>query len=357
MPGEKHPIIAHGELYVEPIVKKSRPIDKSIPHEYEDAKQRILSDISNITEKIEIQEEFFLDEKILCVRMEPKFEAKSYVPASITQVSDSISLVGGRKYRFVDNQGDPQSAKLYFMKTTNAGIAALQSALEDGKKDTVKSWRNQIGSIRSIDLLSPDEKVMGFDDEWETGTVEIVLHPLSNENADMIDLFYRVSEIPVGKTQVRQYEDGFTFISAACTYENIENIKRLNFLRAVHPLGQISIAPVRDHPGVEAPTIEPSRQKSSITVGVFDGGSNPSIPLLSGYVNEHNCVSSAAHPELVAHGTGDVELYSMEILQEKPRQITSPSLASLLKVSAFSLYRTEATSSYTRQLTQSKIQY
>ena len=114
MPGEKHPIIAHGELYVEPIVKKSRPIDKSIPHEYEDAKQRILSDISNITEKIEIQEEFFLDEKILCVRMEPKFEAKSYVPASITQVSDSISLVGGRKYRFVDNQGDPQSAKLYF---------------------------------------------------------------------------------------------------------------------------------------------------------------------------------------------------------------------------------------------------
>ena len=31
MPGEKHPIIAHGELYVEPIVKKSRPIDKSIP--------------------------------------------------------------------------------------------------------------------------------------------------------------------------------------------------------------------------------------------------------------------------------------------------------------------------------------
>ena len=45
MPGEKHPIIAHGELYVEPIVKKSRPIDKSIPHEYEDAKQRLLSDI------------------------------------------------------------------------------------------------------------------------------------------------------------------------------------------------------------------------------------------------------------------------------------------------------------------------
>lgn len=58
MSGEKHPIIAHGELYVEPIVKKSRPIDKSIPHEYEDAKRRILSDISDITEKIKLQEEY-----------------------------------------------------------------------------------------------------------------------------------------------------------------------------------------------------------------------------------------------------------------------------------------------------------
>ena len=112
MPGEKHPIIAHGELYVEPIVKKSRPIDKSIPHEYEDAKQRILSNISDITEKIETQEEFWLDEKIVWGRMEPKFEAKSYVPSSITQVSDGVSLVGGRKYRFVDDQGKPQSAKL-----------------------------------------------------------------------------------------------------------------------------------------------------------------------------------------------------------------------------------------------------
>ena len=60
MPGEKHPIIAHGELYVEPIVKKSRPIDKSIPHEYEDAKQRILSDISNITEKIVLRPSCFV---------------------------------------------------------------------------------------------------------------------------------------------------------------------------------------------------------------------------------------------------------------------------------------------------------
>ena len=166
MPGEKHPIIAHGELYVEPIVKKSRPIDKSIPHEYEDAKQRILSDISNITEKIEIQEEFFLDEKILCVRMEPKFEAKSYVPASITQVSDSISLVGGRKYRFVDNQGDPQSAKLYFMKTTNAGIAALAECVPIGAMEFDKLVA--FAKEQAIDFT-----IVGMDDPLVGGIVDV----------------------------------------------------------------------------------------------------------------------------------------------------------------------------------------
>ena len=50
------------------------------------------------------------------------------------------------------------------------------------------------------------------------------------------------------------------------------------------------------------------------------------------------------------------ELYSMEILREKQKQIVYPFLVSLLRVSAFSLYRTEAILSYTRRLTQLKIQ-
>ena len=41
MANERHPIIAHGELYVEPISKKSNYINKSYPHEYEDAKSQL----------------------------------------------------------------------------------------------------------------------------------------------------------------------------------------------------------------------------------------------------------------------------------------------------------------------------
>lgn len=99
MPNEKHPIIAHGELYVEPIRKKTGPMEKKIPNEYPIAKQKMINCIDQIFEQVQKQEEIFMDEKVICVRMEPKFEAKSYVPTSIIPSDGSLKIVGGRKYR------------------------------------------------------------------------------------------------------------------------------------------------------------------------------------------------------------------------------------------------------------------
>jgi hypothetical protein len=179
MAENKHPIIAHGELYVEPIIKKGGGGPKKIPNEYQFAKQKILADIDVILEGIKQNNEVFLNEKIVCVRMEPKFEAKSYVPNSLMSSSGNMEIVGGRKYIFSDKQGNEQSAKLYFIRTDDAGIHYLHDTLESGLKDSYEKWRNQIGSIHSLDLLSSDEKIMGFSDDWTDGTVEIVLHPRS----------------------------------------------------------------------------------------------------------------------------------------------------------------------------------
>lgn len=55
-----------------------------------------------------------MDEKVICVRMEPKFEAKSYVPTSIIPGDGSLEIVGGRKYR-IESEEDTD-AKLYFVK-------------------------------------------------------------------------------------------------------------------------------------------------------------------------------------------------------------------------------------------------
>lgn len=55
MERKRHPIIAHGELYCEPIGKRYGGSEKEIPHEYFEAKQRIISNLDEITDAIQAQ--------------------------------------------------------------------------------------------------------------------------------------------------------------------------------------------------------------------------------------------------------------------------------------------------------------
>jgi hypothetical protein len=307
MAGSKYPIIAHGELYVEPIAKKSGGGQKDSPHEYEEAKPKIIADLNRIFDAIHEKQEIFLKEKIVCVRMEPKFEAKSYVPNQLL-TTNNMSIVGGRKYRFRHPEDDSvnpkelQVAKLYFVKTDDMGLSNLRETLTSGVKDNVKNWCDQIGSIHSLDLLRADEKIMGFPEDWNEGTVEIVLHPLENEQGQMLDSFYSTSKIPRKDTRVKAYKSGLTFISAKCSRVELENIKCFNPLRAIHPLGQIDITPVRAVSVGNAPQPSSSNKKSRIVVGVFDGGTDDTLPLLKGYVKTTDCVSTAPNDNYLSHG-------------------------------------------------------
>ncbi|MCL2288130.1 MAG: S8 family peptidase, partial [Candidatus Bathyarchaeota archaeon] len=302
MISSKHPIIAHGELYVKTITKKSGGGTPDIPHTYEVAKHRLTTDIDRIFQAIQEKQEVFLNEKIMCVRMEPKFEAKSYVPTQLS-TDDGMNIVGGRKYSFTDNAEIKQDAKLYFLKTDDKGIRNLKETLTSGAKDNVEAWRNQIGSIHSLDLLKPEEKIMGFSEEWEKGTVEIVLHPIENEHDRMLELFYSTSKIPEKDTRVKTYKDGLTFISAKCSRVELDNIKRFNPLRAIHPLGKIDLSPVRMFSGESAPQLLSSNKKSSIIVGVFDGGVDETNSLLNGHVKETDCVPTTPTVHYLEHGT------------------------------------------------------
>lgn len=93
----KHPIIANRQYYIEPLIKRNGGGLPTFPHEYGEAKARLCSDISRIQDSIRDSEEVFLDEKIVCIRLEPKYEAKSYTPSSLVAES-GMKLVGGRKY-------------------------------------------------------------------------------------------------------------------------------------------------------------------------------------------------------------------------------------------------------------------
>ena len=302
----KHPIIAHGELYAEPISKQLGGGEKERPRNYAEAKQRVINDLDVLTRNIADSEEIFMDEKILCVRLEPKFEAKSYIPTSLVSAMPlgNTEIVGGRKYAAVDGDGNETSAKLYFLRTTDGGITQLKDVLENGKRDHVEQWRKQLQSIYAIDLLKPDEKVMGFENDWKAGTVEFVLHPVPSSTHDEVHNFFKLCGIGETDAQVRTYTDGITFISASCSMENLRRAKLFNPLRAVHPLGSINIIPIRSMGGSSCPTVYPTKQQPMVHIGVFDGGVDERIPLLKGYVKDIEGTPEGAIPELVAHGSG-----------------------------------------------------
>ena len=194
----KHPIIANGEIYAEPVSKALGGGPKDLPRDYFEAKRRVLDALDALEQDIEDSKEFFLDERIICIRLEPKFEAKSYVPNAIigAMSSGESQIVGGRKYTVSTDQGD-LSAKLYFVRTTDKGINQLKATIQAGSRDNVEQWQQQLRSVHTINLLKPDEKVMGFDDKWQSGTVEFVLHPLPSKTEHEISVFFEQSGIDI----------------------------------------------------------------------------------------------------------------------------------------------------------------
>ena len=56
----KHPIIANGEIYAEPVSKALGGGPKQMPRDYFEAKQRIINALDDLTQDIAEGEEVFL---------------------------------------------------------------------------------------------------------------------------------------------------------------------------------------------------------------------------------------------------------------------------------------------------------
>lgn len=296
----KHPIIANGQLYIEPLIKRNGGGTPSFPHEYEEAKFRLCSDISKIQDSIRDSEEVFLDEKIVCIRLEPKYEAKSYTPNSIVTES-GMKLVGGRKYSL--DSKDKLKAKMYFVRTNDSELAELKSKFETDKKDHVKKWKDQVCTIKSIDLLRPEEKALGFSDSWEKGTVEVVIHPLGDDYGKVVDKFFDVVKIKRSEAVVRTYEDGLTFVCMQMDKKSMALAQKYNPLRSIKPMRDDWQDQIRVSSMVApAPKLPRTIMKSSIKIGVFDGGVQSGTTLLDPYVDNYDMVTAEPTEESLNHG-------------------------------------------------------
>ncbi|TCS75960.1 S8 family peptidase [Pectinatus cerevisiiphilus] len=305
----KQLILSNGEYYVEPIRKKNSFPSKEQPHLYEESKTRLLKDLKKIQDTIsENDKEIFVkDAKVICARLEPKFEAKSYQPNALL-ANTNIKLIGGRRYTIKDNkeniqQTKKEKAKLYFLKVTDDELSELEDNFATTHKDNNESWRKEICTIKSFDLLEPNEKVMGFSADWEQGPVEIIIHPLENSAEDALKGFFSITDIKKENVAVHTYDDGLTFICANLGKNTIDKLKTYNPLRSIKPIGKLRFDPLRSVTSVtDAPCLPDKIYKSQIKVGVFDGGIQNDITLLRNYVTPYDSVNTSADTGSLEHG-------------------------------------------------------
>lgn len=316
---KKLPILSKGERLVEPITKKFGPSDENFRLTLNEAKLERYKDIENILSEIKRNDEKFDKEIIVSVRM-GKNIAKSYKPTSFLP-KHLGSIVGGRRYSS-EIEG---VSKLYFFRTTSDNLNELKRSVNTEIVPS-QAWEKDLKRIEKIDFLTNEEKVDGFEKKWEIGTVEIVIHPTKIVKANVLKKLEKILE---GKSyKIKEYEGGPIFVSAQINRKLLDEIVKYNFLRTIHPIGDVKIPVLHENEGKKSPLRNFMHYTPSVLVGVFDGGVREENPLFKGLVNNYECVPTLEDKEGLEHGSGvcGAILYGDLNISDKNTIDTSPKI-------------------------------
>lgn len=223
-------------------------------------------------------------------------------------------------------------------------LAELKSKFETGKKDHVKKWKDQVCTIKSIDLLRPEEKAMGFSDSWEEGTVEVVIHPLGEDYDKVVDGFFDVVKIKKSDAVVRTYDDGLMFVCMHMDRESMALAQKYNPLRSIKPMRDDWEEQIRVSSMVApAPKLPDTIMKSSIKVGVFDGGVQSGTKLLDPYVDNYDMVKAEPTEASLDHGANvcGAVLYGMGLVGQMETDIVDNPVVSVESFRVFPAAKTD----------------
>lgn len=144
---------------------------------------------------------------------------------------------------------------------------------------------------------------MGFSDSWEEGIVEVVIHPLGEDGGKVVDGFFDVVKIKKSDAVVRTYDDGLTFVCMHMDRESMALAQKYNPLRSIKPMKDDWEEQIRVSSMVApAPKLPDTIMKSSIKVGVFDGGVQSGTKLLDPYVDNYDMVRAEPTEASLDHG-------------------------------------------------------
>ncbi|WP_187118950.1 S8 family peptidase [Bacillus marasmi] len=327
------PILGRGENYIFPDQNRpGAPVTDRRPS-YEDARGRLLSQIHTVKDQVkEIPAENRLDEVIFNMKMALGYTAKSYHPNNLIKQS-GIKDVGSKKWQVKEvNNGKEtiKQGKSIFLRMSEDELVYLERLLNQKSSDLPKGFIDDIRTVEEFYIGDNDYLLDIFNQDWNGGRVEFVLHPFGNledvAEERFMNLLNKYGGNP-NKAKVRSYSPGPTFISAYVERETLEHLVNFNPIRTVHPMVFRGVPEIRGsltNLALPKPPLE--NTKSSITVGVFDGGLKEDSPYFSDFSKENNPIETEEIPDFIQHGTGvvgtilygDLKEYGKEDTLETP---------------------------------------
>lgn len=322
--GQRRLILGNGEQYVQDVPKQFQGRSPEPPRNYDEARDLVkagvnaaLADFSALppTKKL-------ADEAVFCLRLHPDAMAKSYDPTAIFSEVPELRNVGSRHYQAAadsvaqtkrvaklrEEEQEEVKGRLVFVQGPPEGFERLLRHLDRPADRLKQQFREEIQRVERFDTLAASEQVIGFPEDWKEGRVELVLHP-SSHPADELEAFlqqlFQSARISIERSRVRQYPGGPTFVSCRLTRRALTALTGTNPIRAVHPLELRAIGDLRGSSNLPAPKPSTSATRSTIKVGMFDGGIDPTVPLLHGHVEDDLSLAISSMPTVpgVGHGT------------------------------------------------------
>jgi hypothetical protein len=322
MANERRLILGNGEKYKLNIEKPRHGGPKEYPYGFDEAKSRVQNQVNTALQKVASlsSKKRFGREAVLCIRLHPDFLAKSYDPIALFAKVPGLEKVGSRSYSIdpkevaktkaiqkqIAKEDSTVGGRLVFVKGTDQIYERMLRTL-DGPIAT--NLQHEIQMIERFDLLSDEEQKLGFSTSWQQGRVEMVFHPSARSKTDHKDFLISLLNefnVPEEQINIASYELGPTFISCWLNALALNAIVGTNPLRTIHPFQFRKIESLRGAMSSKSPLPPIEATRSTIKVGMFDGGVNLRHPLLASYV-EHDQALSIKTPsddDYVAHGNG-----------------------------------------------------
>lgn len=317
-------ILANGESYVSDVLKPGSSRTPEPPRDFDEARDLVRSGIrSSLEEFASLRDQKKItDEAVFCMRLHPDATAKSYDPAAIFAQVPELRGVGSRMYRAsvfevaktdriatkIEKNENEVEGRLVFVQGAPSGFERLVRNLEVPESRLTNVFKNEIRRIERFDLLLESEQILGFAKKWEQGRVELVFHPsrstVEGQKTFVFELFEECG-VDWEKSKVRQYAGGPTFVSSSMTRDSLELLAGANPLRAAHPLDFRELEDIRNASSVPAPQPSDTTSKSTIKVGMFDGGIDENVDALKGHVEVDTALEIKTPPDPVglSHGT------------------------------------------------------